>query len=274
MLFSGCAVNLKRNFARDFSKAVLNQDDPATVRDGVPAYLLLLDTLLQGGGADDADMLVAAGKLHGAYAAVFVNNPWRANRMAIKAKKLARLALCQRHEGFCDGDPRSFYRLTVLLSDMTLKDLPALYTYGVTWAGWIKSTGGSWMAMAELPKVEAIIQRVVDLDSRYERGRPHLFLGVMNTLIPPAIGGKPEIGRRHFEKAIAISRGRDFQAKIQFAESYAKLVFNKKLYIRLINEVLKSNPKEPDLTLSNVLAQRQARRLLKEIDEYFPDLEE
>jgi len=36
------------------------------------------------------------------------------------------------------------------------------------------------------------MERVVELDETYEHGSAHLYLGVMTTLLPPALGGKPE----------------------------------------------------------------------------------
>jgi len=56
-------------------------------------------------------------------------------------------------------------------------------------------------------------------------------------------------------------------AKVEYARRYARLVFNQELHQRLLEEVLESDPRQPGLTLSNVLAQQQAVMLLQ--DEYF-----
>ena len=56
---------------------------------------------------------------------------------------------------------------------------------------------------------------------------------------------------------------------MEFASRYARLVYDKKLYERLLHEVLDADPSVPGLTLSNVIAQRQARRLLAKSDVYF-----
>ena len=45
---SGCASLVTRNMANNLSQAILNQDDPDTVREGAPAYLLLVDGLIEG----------------------------------------------------------------------------------------------------------------------------------------------------------------------------------------------------------------------------------
>ena len=113
------------------------------------------------------------------------------------------------------------------------------------------------------------MERVVELDETYEYGSAHLYLGVMTTLLPPTLGGKPEEGRAHFERAIVLSQGRDLMAKVEYARRYARLVFDRALHDRLLNEVLQAPVTAPGLTLRNTLAQRAARDLLKSADKYF-----
>jgi hypothetical protein len=94
-------------------------------------------------------------------------------------------------------------------------------------------------------------------------------MGILLTLRPPALGGKPEEAREHFEKAIAMSHGRDLSAKVEYARGYAKLLYERELHDRLLGEVLDADPYADGLTLSNVLAQQDARVLLTEADAYF-----
>ncbi len=94
-------------------------------------------------------------------------------------------------------------------------------------------------------------------------------MGVLTTQLPPEYGGKPEIGRAHFERAIKISGGHNLMASVLFAKYYARLVFNRKLHDELLNKVLASNIEAPGLTLSNALAQQQAQELLEGSDDFF-----
>ena len=92
---------------------------------------------------------------------------------------------------------------------------------------------------------------------------------MINTLRPPALGGKPEVGRGHFEKAIALSDGRDLSAKVEFARSYARLLYDRELHDKLLNEVVSADVEAPGLTLLNILAKRNAELLLADADSYF-----
>lgn len=265
---SGCASLITGRLSKDLSLAILNQDDPDTVREGAPAYLLLVDGLIE---ADPVDKhsLIAGAKLYSAYASVFVENPARARRMSKKARRYARHALCIDWPRVCEVDNGSYAELLPALKEVDATDLSALYAYGLSWALWIQTHSDNWNAVADLPKVEAVFERVVALKDDYENGQPHLYLGIIRTQLPPAMGGKPEEGKAQFEKAIAISHGRDLMAKVEYARRYARMVFDRQLHDRLLHEVMAADPVQPNLTLSNVLAQRQAKVLLESADDYF-----
>ena len=151
---------------------------------------------------------------------------------------------------------------------MKKTDVPALYALGVAWAGWLESHKEDWNAVAELSRVEAIMQRVVTLDETYKDGGAHLYLGTFATLLPKALGGKPEVGRRHFERALEISN-KNLMIKVVYAKQYARLIFDRDLHDRLLREVLSAEESVEGYTLINTLAKQQAQDLLKEADDYF-----
>lgn len=265
---SACTSMVTSRLGKNLSTAILNQDDPDTVRAGAPAYLLLVDSLVEGDPLSQRT-LIAGARLYSSYAAVFVEDPERARRMSDKARDYARRALCLEKPLVCEVDTGPYNELVPVLHTLGYQDLPALYAYALSWALWIQTHGNDWSALADLPKVEAMLKRVVTVKDDYENGQPHLYLGIISSQLPPAMGGKPEAGRREFEKAIALSDGHDLMAKVEYARHYARLVFNRPLHDRLLKEVLAAKPNYPGLTLSNVLAQRQAKELLASGNDYF-----
>jgi hypothetical protein len=96
-----------------------------------------------------------------------------------------------------------------------------------------------------------------------------MYLGILNTLRPPALGGRPEVGREWFERGIELSEGRDLSIQVEFARGYARLLYDRELHDQLLNEVMAAEVKQPDLTLFNILAQEQAAALLAGADDYF-----
>ena len=155
------------------------------------------------------------------------------------------------------------------LKNVDLKSIGPLYSYAVGWLANLQATSSDWTAVAELPWVQAVLERTLELDETYEHGAVHGYLGILDSLRPPALGGKPDIARRHFERAIELSEGRDLSIKVEYARRYARLVFDQELHDRLLTEVLNTPVEAPGFTLFNVLAKQEAQTLLATSKEYF-----
>ncbi len=270
-LLAGCAGVVNRasqRFADNLGSAILNQDDPGTVRDGLPAYLLLLDALLEGDPKNSGTLLAAA-RLYGAYAGGFVTEPERARHLANRAFGYARRATCERSPPLCGALEQPFEAFSAVVANTGAKDLDLVYGLASAWAGRIQQDSGDWNAIADLPKVQLLVERVLALNPDYADGEPHMVLGVLHSLRPATLGGKPELGKAAFDTAIAQSQGRNLMAKTLYAQYYARLVFDQELHDRLLNEVVAAAPEAPRMTLMNVLAQQRAKALLASGKDYF-----
>lgn len=268
---AGCASlvgSATGRVAENISTAILNQNDVETVRDGAPAYLLMVDGLIEGDPENEGHLLAGA-RLYSAYASAFVEDQARSRRLADKAREYALRALCLRRRQVCRAADKPFAEFAATLDTVTRADVPALYGLAAAWAGWVQASPGDYNAIAELPKIEDAMRKVVELDEGYDNGGAHLYLGVLYSLRPAWLGGMPEQGRGHFERAQALSGGRNLMVKVLYAKQYARLVFDRALHDELLKEVLAADPQVPGLTLNNVLAQQQARELLESAEEYF-----
>lgn len=266
----GCTSMFTGRMADNLSDSILSQNDPQVVADGAPSYLIMLDSLVMG-SPDDADLLSASASLYSAYATLFVDEPERAAKMTDKALTYARQAICEEVEKICATDQGDIDVFKQALTEVEEDEIKLLFTYGSAWAGWIQSHRDDWNAVAQVPKIEAVMTRVAELDETYEWGRAYLYLGVINSQLPPALGGKPEKGRAFFEKAIEIAEGQDLIAKVEFARHYSRLLFDQELHDQLLNEVVAADPNQGTLTLSNSIAQQHAKELLATSQEYFEE---
>lgn len=254
--------------AENLSSSILNSDDPKTVADGAPAYLLLMDSFLIDSD-NDAKLLQSGATLYGAYSSIFVSDPVREMKMSDKALNYAEQSLCITDKAFCNIRQTDFQTFSELMKRINNTNISSWYTLGSTWAGWIKAHSDSMAAVAELPKVTLIMNRIVELDDEWQNGQAHLYLGVLNTLLPPALGGKPEKGQYHFKHSIQLTKGKDLTAKVLYAEKYARLMFEQELHDQLLQEVIKADPYSKNLTLMNILAQEKAKKLLASSPDYF-----
>lgn len=268
---AGCGALVSRatdSLAESLSSAVLNQNDPGTVRDALPAYLVMLDALIDN-SPDNPGTLSAAATLYAAYGAAFVDDPLRASRLTTRSRDYGRSAICAHRKEFCGLSERDFESFDAALADLGDDDVPVFYAYAVSWLSYMRVHSSDWAVLANLPKVENVLLALDAQNSSYEQGNIALYLGILNTLRPAALGGDPEAGRGYFERAIELSDGRDLSAKVEFARGYARLLYERELHDRLLNEVLAASPDADGLTLFNVMAQEQARALLDSADDYF-----
>jgi hypothetical protein len=293
LALAGCVSPTQSLMAR-LGEAVLNQDDPATVQQGAPAYLLLIDGLI----ADDpanVNLLLSGARLYSAYAGAFADGSeaitaaslphgprlhpeveargadeaGRAQRLTARARGYAERAMCANSEAACALPKLSYDELTRRLPEFSKDHAELLYVYAVAWAGWIQVRAGDWNAIAELPKLKATLERVVALDPAHDKGGAQLYMGVLESLLPAAAGGRPDVARGYYERALEMSGGRNLMVKVLYAERYARPQFDRELHDRLLKEVMAADAYVPDLTLTNTLAKRRAAQLLASADQYF-----
>ena len=271
LMSAGCASLMSSaasGMADNLSVAVLNQNDPETVRDGAPAYLLLLDSFLEG-SPDDPDLLASAASLYATYGTVFADEPERAARLTARALSYSTTAICNSYAPSCEWDGMLFEDYQQTLGGLGEKHADVVFAHGLSTLAYIRAHSADYTAIAKLPYSEALFERYLEINHGSDDGTVYSYLGILNTLIPPALGGDPEKGRAHFERAIEISGGTDLSAKVEYANGYGRLMYERELHDRLLTEVLAADPNVPGLTLTNVLAQRQAEDLLASADDYF-----
>ena len=271
LLLGACASLMQSatsDMAANLSTAILNQDDPATVRDGAPTYLLMLDSFIEG-SPNDATMLAAAAELYAAYGVVFVDDAKRADRLTSRALAYGSQSLCASNRDLCGLENLSFKEFAATLEGATKKDTASLYTYGLASIAYIKVHSDDWGAMTRLPRVELVLERVKMLDTEYNPVQVEHFLAVLNTIRPPALGGDFEAGKAHYERALELSHGKDLSIAVDYARYYARTLYDRDLHDRLLNGVIAAEPKQDGYTLFNTLAQIEALELLDSADDYF-----
>ena len=271
LTLSGCASlvsSATSKMADNITLAIQNQDDAATVRDGAPAYLLMIDGLIAG-DPENEDLLLAGAKLYGSYSSAFVDDELRSQRLASKSLDYARRALCLELESLCLASAQKLNVFGDSLGTSSRSDLKVMYAYAVAWSGWVQANSSDWNAVADLAKVTALFERCLELDETYDRGGAHLYLGVIKSLLPAALGGKPELARVHFERARSLSAGENLMVNVLMAQHYARTVYDQELHDQLLLEVQAARADYPGYTLINTLAKSRAEQLLAESADFF-----
>jgi len=269
----GCASKLKLavagSFVQDVALATARHDDIDLATQAAPTYLLLLEGLL-GDHPDNQTLLTATAQAYMGYGALVESeDPNRARPLYRRAKTYGLRALAQKGKiaPLLDAPFTEFSGVT---QHLKAGDVELVFWAASSWGSWISANTDSMGALAQLPKVILLMEWVLQQDESIQFGSPHLFLGIFHAALPPALGGKPDRALSHFNRALEISQDQSLMPRVLMARYYARQIFDRQLYESLLHEVL-ALPIDtvPELTLQNVAAQRQARQLLKETDDFF-----
>lgn len=269
-LFKPVRVAAVAHTMDDVARAAAKQSDLTVIREGTPAYLMLIDGLIEA-YPNNKDLLLAGCRANSSYASSFLteSDPEEAKILYGKAKLYGFTALSNGAD-FGKAAAGSLQQFKAVLDKFTQKDVPALFWTTSAWASWISLNLDNVEALADLPMLEASMNRLLELDGTFYYGGPHLLMGVYLAAKPASLGGNLKEAKAQFEQAFALGSDKLLMAKVLFAKYYARHADNRSLYVKTLEEVLSAPANEvPDLTLANTIAQKQARVLLDKTEEYF-----
>jgi hypothetical protein len=272
LLLTGCAGMMERateRLAGDLESAIREYDDPATVADALPAYLLLLEARLQS-SPDSASLRLTTARLTASHAALFGSSTEAsARRLTRRALEHARSGACLEYEPLCDVDTLTFPDFEARLKRLSDEALVPAYVLATTWVGWIDAHSGDYSALADLPRVEALLDWIAARSPEHDDGAVWLYLAVLHSQRPPAAGGRPELARRYFERSREVSDGRNLLIDVMLADHYARLLFDRDLFVRALERVVASEVEAAEYRLVNAVARQRARELLDQTERIF-----
>ncbi|MGA2176171.1 MAG: TRAP transporter TatT component family protein [Verrucomicrobiota bacterium] len=284
---SGCSIH--RFAVNQFSDAVsqsgavfASDDDPDLVCAASPFSLKLIESLLND-NPRHRGLLLAAASGFTQYAFAFVQEEadeteardlaaaealrTRARRLYLRAQRYGLRGLEVGHPGFSDAllaHPRAAAQCAAK------KDVPLLYWTACAWAGAISLSKDNPHLVAQVPAMEALIDRALELDESFDHGAIHGFLISYEMSRQGAAGDPAARARSHFERAMALSGGTDAAPLLALAESVAVQKQDVQEFDSLLQQALAINPDaHPETRLLNLVMQRRARWLLSRKSDLF-----
>lgn len=271
MLLAGCGALVNRateNFADDLEQAIVNYDEPMIVERGLPTFLLILEARLQA-NPDNASTRLTTARLTSTYAGLFAEQPDQHRRLARRALEHARTGACQSVSELCALDQHAFEEFEQAIAGLPTSAVGEAYVLGTVWAAWIASASDDFNALSDLPRVEALLEWVGSKDPTHDDGAVWLYLAVLNSQRPPAAGGRPGLARRYYQRAREISNGRNLLIPVLMADEYARLTFDRDLFVELLEGVMAADPDQDGYVLANQVARARARALLDDTSTIF-----
>ena len=284
-----CSCSMKRVAVNKIGSALASggssyesDDDPDLVGQALPFGLKLFEGLLAE-SPKHKGLLLAAASGFTQYSYAFVDQRAdeamaesidrgnalraRARRLYLRARNYGLRGLDVRHKGFekaLRADPKQAVRAA------KLKDVPLLYWTAVSWAGAISLSKDNPDLIAEMPAVEAMMDRALALDEAFDVGAIHSFLITYEMSRPGGTGDPAARSRQHFDRALARSQGLQAGPMISFAEAVCVQKQDLKQFEDLLHRALAINPDaKPEWRLVNLIMQRRAKWLLSRTDQLF-----
>ncbi|MFA4974119.1 MAG: TRAP transporter TatT component family protein [bacterium] len=149
------------------------------------------------------------------------------------------------------------------------KRIDALFWTAFNWANWINLNRDDPTAVVAIPKIQVMIDRVIELDPNFYFGSAHAFKGVLACTRPAMLGGDMALAQQEF----AVAMGADpnyLMTRVLYAQFYARQLNDPALFRRELADVKSADPASlPEQALSNKLAIMRAELLLKKEKELF-----
>jgi len=259
-----------------------SDEDLELVRDASPFGLKLMENVLES-QPDHQELLTALARSFTQYAYAFValdgdiaesESLERAEVLRARARSLflrgreyglRALEVCQ--PGFraaLERDPR------VAAGMLGRPEMDALYWSAVAWGASLALSKDRPEAVADQPLLEALFDRALIVDEGYGDGS---LRTVLIAYEPSRIGaerGAAERARKHFARAVELSRGQSAGPYVALAEVASIAAQDRSEFLRLLGQALAIDVDlAPERRVENQVQQRRARWLLSRVDELF-----
>ena len=271
--------------------AVERYEDPDLAGEGIPASISTMEGLLQV-RPDDAELRGLLARAYGSYGFGFMEDRMEAallkdddegseyfrKRAAMAYTRCQELALGTLTQWEEDGGGAAGHIKQGLDSwtgylkkfDDAEKHVPTLFWGAYCWGRYIGINRDDVNALADLPLVTALSDRVLALDHTYFGYAPHALRAGLIGTAPAQLGGRPDEAKKEFETAINATQGKNLMYHVIEAQIVAVALQDRALYKKLLTTVTDA-PKDlnPEGRLINQLAKRRAERYLSQTDKLF-----
>lgn len=283
----GCSLNrfaanrLGDALARG-SSVYASDDDPDLVGAAMPFGLKTIESLLVE-SPHHKGLLLAASSGFTQYAYGFVQTEAdfvedtdlkRATALREQAGRLYRRAMGYGVRGLEEVNPGWLQALRTdphaALARFQKADVAQLYWTAAAWGSMISLNKTDTELGADLPQVEALMHRALELDEGFALGAIYDFYIVYEGARPAAAGGSVERARASLVRALQFSEGHRAAPLVSFAETADVGIQDRAEFEKLLHQALAIDVNAlPEQRLANLIAQRRARWLLARMDQLF-----
>jgi predicted anti-sigma-YlaC factor YlaD len=285
LIFSSCsmkryAINRMGDALAGSGTTFASDDNPELIRTATPFSLKLIESLLAE-SPKHRGLLLAAARGFTQYGYAFTEQDadeienddlqraielrQHARRLYLRARDYGLRGLETSHEGIRDElyrDPEG------AVQGLVAEDVPLIYWTAASWGAAISLSKDNPDLIVDLPQMESLIYRALELDEAYDYGSIHVFLIALESSRPGNAPEEQKLVRHHFRRAVELSRGMLAAPMVSMAENVSVGTQDRKEFTDLLNRALAIDADAiPEWRLNNLIMQRRAAWLLSRIDD-------
>jgi predicted anti-sigma-YlaC factor YlaD len=289
MVLSGCSV--RQTMLNAVSESIsrtgdsyATDDDLALIESASPFGLKLIEGMLAETPRHEG-LLLSAARGFTQYAFTFVETPaqemeerdvaaalsahQRARNLFLRAKEYGLRGLEVSFPDFRTNLARDLDRL---LAKTGAKDVPLLYWTAVSWGAAISLGKERPEMLAEIPLMQKMASRALELDESFDFGAIHTFFITLAMSRPLPENERITEARHHFNRAVELSAGRQASPFITYAESVSIPTRNRDEFREMLEKGLSVDVSSaPSFRLANEFFQKRARWLSSHADLFFAE---
>ncbi|MEM7583834.1 MAG: TRAP transporter TatT component family protein [Acidobacteriota bacterium] len=291
LLLSGCSIrqlavnSLANALASGTSSVFTTDDDPELVGEALPFAIKTLEALA-GEAPENVGLLIATCQGFLLYSTGYVD--YEADRIELTSYREAErqrqraLKLYQRARGYCvraleleyPGAEQALIRTPEeALADARVEDIKLFYWTAGAWGSVIASGLDRPELLADLPAVQRLLQRALELDPDFDRGALHEAMMRVEIASVPSGSGSLDRARQHYERALELNGGQRASLFLAWAEAVSVQEQDREQFEQLLQRALAVDVEGvnsvPGDRLLNIISQQRAQWLLDQVDELF-----
>ncbi|RPI06286.1 MAG: hypothetical protein EHM64_03515 [Ignavibacteriae bacterium] len=274
VLFEGCIQTIalrSMGGILDNGLASFNEEsDLQLAHEALGSNLKLIEAMIKSDPENDQFLLFAA-QGYNSYALAFCEDDSveRARVFYLRAKEYG-MRVLMKNKKFKDAMNGDITAFREAVQTFCKDDVPAIFWTAFSWGSYVNITRTDVSGLADLSKVQALIEFVAEQDPSFYHGGAYLFLGVIEGTTPRSLGGNPEKAKDYFEKCLAVNGGKFLMTQLYYAKAYAVSTMNQPLFESLLKQIEDASIDDvPEIRLANVVAKQKAKRLLAQESELF-----
>jgi hypothetical protein len=247
----------------------MEEGDLRLAEQGIAGNLKLLDGVVKS-DPENGRFLLLACQGYSSYALAFAeDSPERALALYSRARGYGTRGLV-----LLGIPPRVFTAdaaaMRRALGRLAKKDVPLVFWTASAWGSAVILQLADPDAIVSLPSINAMMEWVKEEDPTYYYGGPYLYFGMYYGSFPPLLGGRPDLAKENFERAIAAAGGRFLMTYVFYAKTYAVEMQDERLFEDLLDHVIDASPDVlPEQRLANTVAKKRAREALALKSDFF-----